>query len=1141
MRLYLPKLIVSLLLVIWSVGESYAQLVGNDYCMSALTQYNSGVENDTLYFYLAENSGSLTATPEGGVPGWTFNWQIYDEQNAGWDPFTVETDQPNSTLTGLAAGGYRVTITDANNTVVGCNAAWIIEVLSWPEVTVDILPVGCEQINLIGNITPGSGTPYYDAPADPMVIDANSEITVCFDAVHTFVSDLAFYLVGPPSCGSPVVTLAESPGVCNGGSNINQLCFDTDSPTNFDVCTANTPLNGSYGSYSDANIPIDWSPLYGCDATSPGWAVQIYDCVGLDVGALTGAQIEIDGFTTCGEPLTALYETPDGFSSPINDNSCDPISASIFTVPIPETEENDPFNCGFLWTADPYIMIPDSTTSLNIIMDAPDVTTDFTLSYFCEPGDSAQISGCGMGNMSATATYVPPSDIFVEEPGDVCQDEALQLNAPVGNGVWTGDNVDEFGFVDTSVPGSYTATYSVNDPCVPPQSVSFEVIPAEEEFLMQEFTGICEDAEPILVEECEVGADCNITNNPAIYESGGEVFFDPALAGPGFSSYESQLFTNECSAEFFSASFEVIALDELSFDDPGVICSEAGQVQLEASPANGEWQGSDAVDLSGLFDPTLANEGLNALSYTSNGDCPNTAEFEVEVQSNPVVDLGSDTSLCEGDTLLLSVDDVYDEIFWNDIPQGPELSVTETGEYEVRVINNTCEGSDVIDVTFILFPIIDLGPDQDLCEGESIILSAPFEGEWSTAELDESIEVNSSGTYSYTFPNQGCPVSDSVSVEVFPNLNPVIEELPPLCEDDPQQVLVADIDGGTWSGNGIIDPLVGVFSPGEAQEGINTITYSLDELCASDATVDIEIISYPNLEMIDEVNICEGDTVEIFSALAGDWSNGMTNTDTIMVTVEGSYTLTVNNNNCPISDSTFVNVLAYPIIEIPDSIQLCAGESVEISSNIEVFWSTGDLDTLITVSDPGLYTASQINDFCETTASVRVIENPQPIAELGPDIEGCEGEVFQLNAFNEVNDDYLWSNGVDSMANIIVTESGIYEVITFNPCGTATDQVEVFLDDCSPFIFIPNSFTPNDDGINDFWLPIVDNLRKYELLIYNRFGEVVFESKDPSQPWLGTHKNGDYLVQPGVYPYILRYTSILGEADEILGHVNVIR
>ncbi|MEZ4798297.1 MAG: hypothetical protein R2809_00680 [Flavobacteriales bacterium] len=294
------NLFLALIAVVLSTS-AFAQITGNGFDSRSLTAYTNGADNDSIYFYCAGALGSLTATPEGGVGPYDFVWQVYDPGTNGYAAVSTENDVATSTVTGLNPGGYRVTITDANGNNAGCFRAWVSQVLSNPSVNVNPIPPGCGSFTLNGQVTYGTASPFYNPPAEPMIINANTEITVCFSATHTYVSDLAFYFVGPTSCGSPTILLASSPGICNGGNDINNLCFTTEAAPNFNVCGAPTPLTGTYDSYGAGNTPINWAPLYGCDAAASGWRVQIYDCVGGDVGSLTGANITFNGAGGCTE------------------------------------------------------------------------------------------------------------------------------------------------------------------------------------------------------------------------------------------------------------------------------------------------------------------------------------------------------------------------------------------------------------------------------------------------------------------------------------------------------------------------------------------------------------------------------------------------------------------------------------------------------------------------------------------------------------------------------------------------------------------------------------------------------------------------------------------------------------------------
>ena len=340
----------------------FAQLSGTG-CLGQ-TSYTDGQPNDPIYYYPVGQLGELTVVPEVAGTSFNFVWYRYIPGNLTWASYTTQNNQASSTITNLQPGAYFVSIRNSANAVVGCYRAWIVRVIQEPQVDVQPITPGCAgPVSLVGTFTPGQISPISNLPESQMFINANTEITVCFTGTHTWVSDLAFYLRGPASCGSPNLVLMPNPGgACNSTDNFNNFCFSTESTNNINVCSGVNGLSGTYGSYGAFPTPINWAPIYGCDALNGGWAVQVYDCVGWDVGFLTDATITFTGFDLCGAAQSVSYTTPNNFSSAINDNSCSAASASIFNVS-PATAPaliNRPF--GFEWTSDPPVNIPNATT-----------------------------------------------------------------------------------------------------------------------------------------------------------------------------------------------------------------------------------------------------------------------------------------------------------------------------------------------------------------------------------------------------------------------------------------------------------------------------------------------------------------------------------------------------------------------------------------------------------------------------------------------------------------------------------------------------------------------------------------------------------------------------------------------------------
>lgn len=122
------------------------------------------------------------------------------------------------------------------------------------------------------------------------------------------------------------------------------------------------------------------------------------------------------------------------------------------------------------------------------------------------------------------------------------------------------------------------------------------------------------------------------------------------------------------------------------------------------------------------------------------------------------------------------------------------------------------------------------------------------------------------------------------------------------------------------------------------------------------------------------------------------------------------------------------------------------------------------------------------------------------------------------------------------------------EALNYNPNANIDDGTCIFPnnDPCDEFdgsAFAPNAFTPNNDGLNDAWRVITDNdcWNKWELIIYNRWGQVVYEMNDPSEVWDGSFRNGDYYVSDGVYVFTLRGVAWNLSTVETSGFITILR
>ena len=92
-------------------------------------------------------------------------------------------------------------------------------------------------------------------------------------------------------------------------------------------------------------------------------------------------------------------------------------------------------------------------------------------------------------------------------------------------------------------------------------------------------------------------------------------------------------------------------------------------------------------------------------------------------------------------------------------------------------------------------------------------------------------------------------------------------------------------------------------------------------------------------------------------------------------------------------------------------------------------------------------------------------------------------------------------------------------------------------------LFVPNAFTPNDDGINDTFFPKAIGIdeKEFEMYIFNRWGDMIFETDDINEPWDGGANNGRELAKKDVYVWLIYTKDVLGKKHQYVGHVTLIR
>jgi len=221
-----------------------------------------------------------------------------------------------------------------------------------------------------------------------------------------------------------------------------------------------------------------------------------------------------------------------------------------------------------------------------------------------------------------------------------------------------------------------------------------------------------------------------------------------------------------------------------------------------------------------------------------------------------------------------------------------------------------------------------------------------------------------------------------------------------------------------------------------------------------------------------------------------------------------------------------------PQLELGPDTTFCAPAQIVLDATTPgadtYAWNTGAISPQLTVNTTGLYavTVSAGAECFKLEDSVYVTVSNSLALNIIADTSGfCGTGLITLNAQSDPGTDLLWYNGLTT-PTITVSDAGLYTISGQSSCGTATDTLELSLPECPGdcLFFVPNAFTPNDDGVNDRFGPFggdCSNLRAFHFRLYNRWGALVFESREPTNRWNGEINNRP--AASDVYVWQLEY------------------
>ena len=567
----------------------------------------------------------------------------------------------------------------------------------------------------------------------------------------------------------------------------------------------------------------------------------------------------------------------------------------------------------------------------------------------------------------------------------------------------------------------------------------------------------------------------------------------------------------------------------------GPLCSTEGPIQLTVSPNTGSWSSSSSLSSSGMFYPQSAAIGNNYVQYV----------------------IGTPTCFAQ-QTKQIFVEAFVSSSITQQIP--------------------------------------------DLCNTNSPLNLAPFtltsSGIWSGSGVTGTMFNPSSvgsGSFILTHktsssPSGLCPSTSTTSVKVYSLATPVITQVPQICSSNlPLQLIVSPV-GGIFGGvNTSAVSLNGVFNPGLGVYGNNIVNYSITSgPCVAFAQTTIDVIQFRTADLSGYPNsvYCRENTNpfnlnHFVQNLGGTWSGpGVVGPN--MFDVQKA---NLGNNHVIYHLPSLKNPLLCPdtsmlVIKVSEASKFTVTTSIpsgcsphQVVFNItdvnggSAFWKFSDGSevkntnyTAHVFKNPGVYTAQvfyQNSDGCQTPSmivptSFTVFESPDAYF-TSEDIIYISNPKLQLNnkTKNLSYNTYQWKvKGSDKTyfeVNPVLTftKIGMYEVTLesksiYNCLNNYSKLIQVKNDFN---VTIPNTFTPDEDGLNDTFKPVFTpegvDFTKYHMEIYDRWGQLLFSTSNADQGWDGKVKG--FYVKEGSYVYRIKFADMNGQVFDRIGSIVLLR
>jgi len=737
------------------------------------------------------------------------------------------------------------------------------------------------------------------------------------------------------------------------------------------------------------------------------------------------------------------------------------------------------------------------------------------------------ITGSGAGTYNITYTTNGPcptvatesvtltngADATITAVGPFCSNEpAFNLSAVDGGGVWAGPGITDVnaGTFDAAAAGAGThnITYTISGSCGDADNIDITINAGDDSTFAYSASSYClTDPNPTPTISGLAGGTFAIDNAGVINATTGEI--DITASGAG--TYNITYTTNGPCPTVATQTVNLTNGADATITAAGPFCETDAAINLSAADAGGVWSGNGITDVNaGTFDPATAGAGTHTITYTISGSCGDTDNIDIVVNGADDATFNyNPTSFCVSDT-------------------DPIANVTGTA-------------------------------------GGNFTISAP--GVINATDGTIDLDASGTGTFTVTYQTTGaCPASTTQDITISNALDATISAAGPLCETDAAINLSAVDGGGTWSGTGITDVNLGTFDPAVAGAGTHTITYTIAGSCGSTDNIDIVVNPTDDASFnYNSATFCTSEANPIanvtgtvggtFSIDNGGTINPTTGEIDLGTTSAGTYNVTYTTNGaCPDVQSTTITISSAPAVSIVQAGPFCTYDMpIDLAgSPAGGTWSgTGITDPNLGTFSPataGVGTHSitySVAGSCGGDATMDVIVNAVPTADTDGPYWINYGSSVQMNATG--GSIYSWtpdtdlscSDCPDPIASPLESTDYCVTVIENGCMDTACVKILVNLD-CGD-LYVPNVFTPQSGDDNSLECVLGGCVVQLHFRIYDRWGELVFETFDQGECWDGTHKRNGKPMSTAVFVYILDATLANGEEIHKSGNISLVR